>query len=231
MVILAALSILIVSVNRARGVAAVVGVFAAAGAAYTVLLAPQILRLDLRQDLQHLELLKTWPVRASAVVRGEIMGPALLLTFAAWAFIGLALFLSTAAFSQISAAWRVSIAAGGAVLGPALIFGQYTIHNAMALMFPAWIPLGTEGPRGLDAMGQRLLTLGGTWLALALMTLPGALVCALLWFALHRFMGPFAIVPGAAAGALVIAIEILLTTEALGPAYERLDLMAIERSN
>ena len=227
--ILLTLSILVVSASRARGFAGVLGLFAAAGAVYSVLLAPQVLRLDLRQDLQHLELLKTWPVRASAVVRGEIMGPALFLSVAVWALIGLALFLSTAAFSSASAAWRVSIAAGATLLGPTLIFGQYTIHNAMALMFPAWIALGAQRPRGVDAMGQRLLTLGGTWLALILMMLPGALPAALIWFAFYRFVGAWVIVPSSAACALVIAIEILLMTEALGPAYERLDLLAVER--
>ena len=50
-------------------------------------MAPQILRVDLRQDLQHLELLKTWPVRASAVVRGEMRGRAALITVLAWVLI------------------------------------------------------------------------------------------------------------------------------------------------
>ena len=35
-------------------------------------------------------------------------------------------------------------------------------------MFPAWVPLGKERPRGLDAMGQRLIMLGGTWFMLIL---------------------------------------------------------------
>ena len=49
-----------------------------------------------------------------------------------------------------------------AILAPALVFAQLTIHNAVALMFPAWVPLGNQRPRGLDAMGQRLIMLGGT---------------------------------------------------------------------
>ena len=228
--IVVSLSMLIVVVNRARGLAGVVGVFAAAAAVYTVLLAPQILRLDLRQDLQHLELLKTWPIRAAAVVRGEITGPALALTVLTWGLIGLAWFLSTAAFSHTRAAWRISVSLGSAFLAPMLIFSQYTIHNAIAVMFPAWVPLGTGRPRGLDAMGQRLLTLAGTWVLLAVMVLPGAVPGAIVWFAFYRFIGPpAAVVPAAMICAVVMAIEILLMTEALGPAYERLDLLAVER--
>ena len=228
-IIVLTLSFLIVTVNRARGFAGVVGLFAAAGAAYTVLLAPQILRLDLVADLQHLELLKTWPIRAAVIVRGEMMGPALVLSAAAWGLIGLAFFLSTAAFSRTSAEWRVAIAAGGLFLAPALIFGQYAVHNGAALMFPAWVPLGAGRPRGLDAMGQRLLTLGGTWLALAVLMLPGAAAGAVLWFAFYRFVGPIVVVLASAVCAAIMALEILMMTEALGPAYERLDLMAVER--
>ena len=38
------------------------------------------------------------------------------------------------------------------------------------------------------------------------------------------------LVPAAAVCTVIIAIEVLLATEALGPAYERLDVMAVERS-
>ena len=47
-------------------------------------MAPQILRIDMRQDLMHLELLKTWPVKASAVVRGEMLWPGALHDVLAW---------------------------------------------------------------------------------------------------------------------------------------------------
>jgi ABC-2 type transport system permease protein len=231
LVILGGFCLLAASASRARGLAGVIGVLAAVAAAYVVTLAPQALRLDLRQDLRHLELMKTWPIRGATLVRGEIAGPALALTLVAWALVALSLWLSTAAFTRASAAWRLSVGAGAMVLAPGLIFGQYTIHNAVALMFPAWVPLGVHRPRGLDAMGQRLLMLGGTWLALGVMVLPGAIVGGILWFAFYRFVGPFALVPAALACTLVMGLEILMMTEALGPAYERLDLLAIERSD
>ena len=41
-----------------------------------------------------------------------------------------------------------------AIVAPALVFAQFTIHNAVALIFPAWVPLGNQRPRGLDAMGS-----------------------------------------------------------------------------
>jgi ABC-2 type transport system permease protein len=227
--ILIAMAALVVVSSRGRAVPSIAGVFAFFGAGYIVLLAPQILRLDMRQDLQHLDVMKTWPVRGAAIVRGEIAGPALALTCGAWLLMAFALLFSGEAFPRSSAAWRFGIAGGGALLGPALIFGQYTVQNGVAVLFPAWVPLGAGRPRGLDAMGQRLLMLGATWLSLIVMLLPGAAVSAVLWLAFYRFLGAGMLVVAGAVCAAAIALEILMTSEALGPAYDRLDLTGIER--
>ncbi len=41
-------------------------------------------RSDLRGDLRHLDVLKTWPVKSAAVIRGEMLWPTLSLTLCAW---------------------------------------------------------------------------------------------------------------------------------------------------
>ena len=110
------------------------------------------------------------------------------------------------------------------------MFAQLTIHNAVALIFPAWVPLGNQRPRGLDAMGQRLIMLGGTWLVLIVSALPGAIAGGIVWFALQRFIGAAALVPAAMVCTAIVGLEVLVATEAMGPAYERLDLLAVERS-
>ena len=66
---------LMLSANQARGRAAALCMIAMAAAGFAVLLGPQIVRTDLRADLGHLELLKTWPVKAPAVIRGEMLWP------------------------------------------------------------------------------------------------------------------------------------------------------------
>ena len=228
--IVSAISVAAVSTSRGRGLAVVLGIFSTVGAGFAILMSPQVLRMDLRDDLRHLELLKTWPVKASAVVRGEMMWPGALATVTAWLFLGLGLFLSAGVFTRTCLDLRVSVAAAAAVVAPALIFAQFAIHNGAALMFPAWVPLGNQRPRGLDAMGQRLIMLGGTWLALVAMTLPGALAGGIIWFGFRQFIGVAALVPAAAVCAMIVAIEVLLATEALGPAYERLDVTAVERA-
>jgi hypothetical protein len=228
--VLLTLSFLAVSISAARGMAVMLGIFAVAGAGFCIVMAPQALRIDLRQDLRHLETLKTWPVKASAVIRGEMLWPGALLTGLAWCLLALALFLSAGVFRRTSLELRVVAAVSVAVLTPALVFAQFAIHNGTALMFPAWVPLGNQRARGLDAMGQRLILLGATMLALVVMALPGAVAGGIVWFALRAVAGASAVVPGAIVCAAIIAVEVLLLTEALGPAYERLDITAVEHA-
>jgi hypothetical protein len=126
--------------------------------------------------------------------------------------------------------WRLSIATASAIVAPGLIAAQYVIHNGVALMFPAWVAFGGQRPRGLDAMGQRLILLGATSLALILMTLPGAIAGALIGFALVRWMGPVSLVPAALACVVALLVETVAATEALGAAYDRIDLTDVERA-
>jgi hypothetical protein len=78
-------------------------------------------------------------------------------------------------------------------------------------------------------MGQRLIMLGATWLLLALAMAPGAIVGGILWLAFYRFLGPWILIPGATICTMIVILEVLMATEALGPAYERLDITSVER--
>jgi hypothetical protein len=78
-------------------------------------------------------------------------------------------------------------------------------------------------------MGQRLILLAGVMLALVVMVGPGAIARGIVWFGFSRLVGAVAVVPAAAVYVAIVAIEVLLATEALGPAYERIDLSAVER--
>ncbi len=228
--ILLSLTIVAASLGRANGLASILGAFSLAGTLFAILIAPQVLRIDMRQDLRHLELLKTWPVKASTVVRGQLLWPGAVITAGAWTMLAVAMFLSGTILTKVGFGLRMGGGAALAILTPSLVFSQLTIHNAVALMFPAWVPLGNQRPRGLDAMGQRLIMLGGTWLLLILSAVPGAIAGGIVWFALGRFIGPAALVPAAVVCTVIVAVEVMLATEALGPAYERLDVTAVERA-
>ena len=218
------------AVNRARGFTEILGVLAVFAMAFTVAMGPQILRADLRQDLEHLELLKTWPVRAASVVRGELIWPTIVVTMVAWACGIVALTFSAAAFSSTGRPWRMAVGTAAMILTPALVLAQYTIHNAAALLFPAWIHLGAGLARGVDAIGQRLILLAGTWLMLVLLLLPGLIVGGGIGLALYRLAGPWASLPGALCAVAIIGVELVVATETLGPLYERLDVTSVERA-
>jgi Putative ABC exporter len=223
------LTMVVALFGRARGLAQALGLLATFGAVFASVIGPQILRVDLRQDLQHLEVLKTWPVRAAAVVRGEMLWPATVITIIAWVCGAVGMFLSAAAFSESALSLRIAGGLAGMILTPAVIAAQFTIHNTAALLFPAWVPLGMGRPRGVDAMGQRLFMLGATWLMLILVVAPGAIAGGIFWFAFRRLVGWWILIPAALVCTSIIAVEVLMATEALGPAYERLDLTSVER--
>ena len=236
LILVGTLVFMAVTVGRRNGIAAGLGTLTVIGALFTILMAPQILRVDLRQDLRHLEVLKTWPVKASAVIRGQLLWPGVFLSVMSWILIGLAVLLSATVapgmfFSGVRVEWRLWASLAAVIAAPALVFGQLMIHNGVALLFPAWIQTGKQRSRGLDAMGQRLIMLGGTWLALAIMAVPGTLAGGLLWFAFQRFIGPAALVLAALVGTMILGIEVLLGSEALGPIYEKLDVLAVERAD
>jgi hypothetical protein len=215
-------------VTRARGLVALVGVFSTWGALFAIFMAPQIVRMDMRQDLAHLELLKTWPVRGAVVVRGEIIWSAVVVTAIAWVFGVLAMVLSLVSASQIPTANRIAVWTSFLVLIPAVVLAQYTLHNAVALLFPAWVPLGASRPRGVDAVGQRLILLAANWLGLVLALLPGVLLTAVLSLLFRPSLGPWVLPIGAVLTTAIVVGEAVAVSEGLGGVYERLDVTSIE---
>jgi hypothetical protein len=78
-------------------------------------------------------------------------------------------------------------------------------------------------------MGQRLILLGGTWLMLVLSLVPGVVGGAIVWGLLYPLAGPWVLVPAALVCGAIVGVEVVLATEAMGPAYERLDITSVER--
>jgi len=227
--LLLSLGMAILFATRARGLVFLVGAFSSLGALFTTLMAPQIVRMDLREDLSHLEWLKAWPVKGAAVLRGEIIWPAAIVTVIAWAFGGTALMFSMASSSLVPLVNRGAFWFAFLLLIPGVVLAQYTIHNAIAVVFPGWVPLGTSRPRGVDAAGQRVIVLAATWGAMLIALVPGVVVTALLLVFLRPIVGLWALSAGALVTTLGVGAEMMLVTESLGPMYERLDVTSAER--
>ena len=216
------------SLTGASGPAAGLSIAALAIAAVLTLVGPQGTRSDIRGDLRHLEQLKTWPVKAAAVIRGELSWPVTALTLCVWFALACGTVFSAAAFPGVPIVTRLSLCGAAFLLAPALIVAQLTVHNAAAVLLPGWVQTGKQRSRGLDAIGQRLILFGGVMLGLIVVVGPGAIAGGLVAFVFYRWIGVAVAVPAAAVCLTVVAMEVLLATEALGGAYERIDLSAVE---
>ncbi len=214
----------------ARGPAAALATGALGVAGFFVLLGPQVMRSDLRGDLPHLDLLKTWPLEPAAVIRGELVWPSVLLTLCSWMALACAAVFSAAAFPMVPAVYRLSLAVAGMLLIPAFITAQFTIQTAAVVLFPAWVPTGAQRPRGLDALGQRLILLGGVILGVVVLVGPGAIAGGIVTLVLFPLIGAVAVIPASLVCLAVSAIVISIVTEVLGAAFDRMDLAQIEKA-
>jgi hypothetical protein len=190
-------------------------------AGIVVLFGPATLRLDLRHDLANLPLIKTWPVRGAAIVRGEVLAPAIALSIAAVAGI-----LISAAFAPVgvlpspSPIGRLNFALCASAVACALIVAQLVIQNGIAVIFPAWIRITppTSGGAGVEIMGQSLVVMYGGMLLLGVASIVPGAVAALLLFTAGGIAAP------AMSFTLLLLIESYAAIEILGAAFDRLDL-------
>jgi hypothetical protein len=187
----------------------------------TVLLGPAMLRIDLRQDLTHLALIKTWPIRGAALIRGELLAPAIALSLAAAAAIaiGSAVAPGLLLTEETGAGGRATFAAAAVLATTAVITAQLVVHNGFAVCFPAWVELKVAtGAAALEMNVRMILVMYGSMLALAvLLVLPAAA-----GFLVYAVTGGLLI--SSAIFAAVLACESVAAIEILGRILDRTDL-------
>ena len=207
-----------------HGPSLVAAVFVAIALAYSLLLGPQVLRLDFRNDLPLADILKTFPLRGWQIALGEILAPVAVLAALQWLLLlaGAALLFYLPVKQE---ALFLAIALGAAVLLPVLDLLLLLIPNAAVLLFPSWIQTGKDSPRGIEATGQRLIFALGQMLVLLLALLPAAAAFTGVFFLLYFAFGPAAAVPLASlAATIVLAVEASLGVMVLGKLFERFDV-------
>ena len=180
---------------------AVYGVLATFGAVQMVmlpLLAGMTWKNDLRTELAHIDLVRTWPVPARRFVMAEVLSPAIL-SFACAAF-GAGVVLTSLFGSRLREALTgqhsrlVLLPRGGdfmgvdTVLATVLLFVSFlpmtaavsffssALQNLATLFVPAWVAHGADRSQGVAAFGQRMLFSAGLGLALLLALIPSALL-------------------------------------------------------
>jgi hypothetical protein len=194
--------------------------------AWSLMLGPQFLRQDFRQDLSLADILKAYPMRGWQIALGELLCPAAILTGVQWVLVILA-----AGFfpgGQGGGFWGVSrfaIGLGVTLVVPMLNLITLQIPNAAVLMFPAWFQASKEGAHGIEATGQRLIFLLGQLFVFIVAVAPaaGVFVGALTKMAVQISV---AIPLAAAAAAAILAGEAALGLFLLGWLFERFDLSA-----
>jgi hypothetical protein len=207
----------------------IVGLFSGMICVWALLIGPQIVRQDLRQDLPNADWLKLFPLRGWQVALGEILAPAVILTAIQW----LLLLVTVVCAGQlvagkISGVLVLAISFGLATLLPALNLISLLIPNAAVLLFPAWFQAGKDAPQGIEATGQRLIFALGQFLAFVIALLPAGVVFAVVFLVIAQFFGaPLLAVPVASlAATVVLVIEAAAGLFLLGKLFERFDLSA-----
>jgi hypothetical protein len=204
----------------------VVAVLFLAVGAMTVVFGPYALRNDLRSDLQLWDLLKTYPLRGADLVAGEALGPVTVLTCVGWACL-LAAFVVSLAFDVpgLPVPERVAVLLAAAIATPVLLGVTTLIQNAAVLFFPAWISLGPSRAAGIEMLGQRLVTVVGSQLLLAIALIPAVAVgaAAIAIAGLAGVTGVWLAVPGTTGLAVTLGFEVMLAVAWLGRVFERSD--------
>jgi len=191
-----------------------------------LLMGPHALRLDVRQDLPLIEVMKTYPIPGRHFILGEVLAPTVILTLIEYFFILLAiLFFQPPGPGNMGTSVFVGYCFAAAFAIPTLsLFSNLTI-NAITLLFPAWSKLGHGGSQGFEATGQQILLsmLQILFLALAL-ALPAGLAAVIFYFG-RAYITAAVLWPLATlAASLLLLGESALVIAILGRYYDRTDL-------
>jgi len=213
-----------------RAARVVVGMICLTAGAYVLLLGPHLARQDLRGDMPHADILKTYPLRGWELLLGQILTPVAILTGLTWlCLLGAALTLQPTGRMALlltpSGQWAIAL--GIAALTPFVCALQLLILNGATIIFPAWFhSLRAAGPGGgIELMGQRLIFVFGQFIVILTALLPASLTALALIFATQWLIGATAAIALATLVVLVVlAGEVWCALWWLGERIDRLDV-------
>lgn len=196
---------------------------------WSLMLGPQFLRQDFRQDLQLADMLKLWPMPGWQIALGELLAPAVILTAIQWGLLLIGLVLACQSpIRSLGALGTLGIVAGTAIILPMLNLITLQIPNAAVLLFPAWFHAGRgEAPQGVEATGQRIIFMLGQLFVFILALLPAAAGFLAVFFLMKFLAGLGLAIPLASiVAAVILAGEAALGLMLLGKLFEKFDLSA-----
>lgn len=204
----------------------VLGMFSLAVGVWIVIAGPMFMQREVRQTLGQLDILKSYPLRGWQIVLGELLTPMTVMAFAQW------LLLLTAALcfgyqqGKLSAGVQmISVGAPAIALIAAPMSGlMLCIPFAGLLYFPAWMEGSGRIGGGVEAIGQRMMFVGGFLVVLVVSLLPAALFGFLAWLMLRAFLGMnWALWLAAVVVSAVLVLEFAAAVDWLGRRLERFD--------
>ncbi len=201
-------------------------VFSTLMIALLFLLGTRLVRSDLREDLLHLDALKTLPLSGRSIVAAEITSSAVPIA-AAQLVLLVASFVSYWFTKRppLSPRWALAVFLGGPATLIALDAATLTIQNGTALLFPSWVRLGVQQPGGVEILGQGILTTVGSLVLLAIALVPPVLLALILFFATGG--GAIALASSAWLGAALLLVEVWLGVGRLGRVFEKSEPAAL----
>lgn len=199
----------------------ILGSMAVAFAGFLIVMGHNWVRNDLRQDLAHLALLRSYPLPGSTIVLAEVIGSTIALTVIQYLCLLVAWFgiRDDPTFSRYvtTSSLLVTIPSLLLVLNAIVL----SIQNAGALLFPDWVRLDRVRPGGFETLGQNILTTVFT----LLLTLAGLVIpvaSGFLALALFNAMLGNAAYLGATLGFIAGAVgEIIVILGWMGRVFER----------
>jgi ABC-2 type transport system permease protein len=204
--------------------AEIAGWLAATWAGITIVIGPQWVRNDLRGDLLKLDLLRSYPLRGWSVVVAEVAASTLILTAIQLSLLAIAFlaFLGNQTMTP-DLEERTVLFAAAVVYLPAINLLGMLIQNAAALLYPAWVRLGSGRPGGVEALGQNLLMMIAFVTLLALLLALPLVLGGGSFLLLRPLLNEWAALPATTLALGAIAFEAALVIDWLGGVFERTD--------
>ena len=217
---------------------ALLATLAITGTGFLVVMGPLTVRNDLRQDLLHLDVLRTLPLSGTSLVFAEIASSTLALTLGQWALLvgayALLAWNGNPPAADPPAHYLIAMTRDaefliGFVALPFINCASLFVQNTAALLFPAWIRLGGTGTGGLEVFGQRILTVGASLVGLAVLLTPPtfAAFAVLIPMTGDGPPDPGAIIAAVIAAVVVAVIELSAGIYWLGRWFDTTDPSAV----
>lgn len=205
-----------------------IGVVLAVLALYLVLLGPALLRVDLRIDIPHFDVIKSMPIHGRQLIFGEIIAPQLIIFgFQTVALVAAALLIDRFNEIPLATADKIQMLCAGLPAIFALTFFFFTLQNLMALYLPSFTRFGRNVQRGFDQYGQNVLGVIVRLLSLVLALIPISIVVGVVSTIAVNLLGMnprFALIMASVLGSAILFAEAVLLIYLSDSRYRHFDI-------